>query len=497
MAKKRKKSRQPDNAWTKKHATGKLKSDPATDSGSTLSKVGRVQNSAPLPPEFPQNKKVPQNDFLKNVDPFKQSFRKAMETAYEGFAVDEELSSTGEDKSSLFNHERIQLALGKLDEEGFFRRDVTQPRGLGTKCAKTYVTRCLVGNEGTSYKYLGLRMFAHPWNVTGNTTREDRNKSSMNVKDALGEISSLNQRLTARTKIHLGDLEQKRKERIGFSVQPHLNGRASYDITLINRMTNSPDLKMEPTKGCEKSPVSWHADSSLEHYSSIAVYQTITNDTNADQDSNANTKNKQNDEDTFLRENELASKWSIAMRVAHNSEGPLASRRGTDIDSSVVKESPSIAVSLPSRSAYYMLDDFNHHHQHAVLLKNDDIKQIKKKTPSCSNTNANANAGVRYASTHRLLREGHNVNFMLERCRKACSQFHRKGPKIWRSEQLLLLEIESEWIRQFYIQGQGHKDNLWKVSTNRSEHCVNADQILLRLQTQSSVSIYPLNPFTL
>lgn len=28
---------------------------------------------------------------------------------------------------------------------------------------------------------------------------------------------------------------------------------------------------------------------------------------------------------------------------------------------------PLVAVALPSRSAYFLLDDFNHHHQHAVL----------------------------------------------------------------------------------------------------------------------------------
>ena len=122
------------------------------------------------------------------------------------------------------------------------------------------------------------------------------------------------------------------------------------------------------------------------------------------------------------------------MRVEHDSEGPGASRRGSNIDSSVITDSPSVAVSLPPQSAYYLLDDFNHHRQHSVLVNNDV-----------------ASAGVRFASTHRLLREGHNVNFMLERCRVTCSQFHKKGPKLWRSEQLLLSNIESEWIRKYFI----------------------------------------------
>ena len=153
-----------------------------------------------------------------------------------------------------------------------------------------------------------------------------------------------------------------------------------------------------------------------------------------------------------------SQRWSIALRVAHDSEGPGSSNRGSDITSSVVTNTPPIAISLPSRSAYYLLDDFNHHHQHAVLV-NDNNNNITH-----NDNKHHSPAGVRFASTHRLLREGHNVYFILNRCRNACSQFHKKGPKVWRSEQLLLTEIESEWIRQFFIQGEGHRQNLWKVS---------------------------------
>jgi hypothetical protein len=41
--------------------------------------------------------------------------------------------------------------------------DVTQPLGLSTKLAPTYVRRTLAGENGITYKYLGLRMFSHPW----------------------------------------------------------------------------------------------------------------------------------------------------------------------------------------------------------------------------------------------------------------------------------------------------------------------------------------------
>lgn len=54
-------------------------------------------------------------------------------------------------------HSEARRAFDGLEEGGIFRADVTQPFGLGTKCAVTYVTRTLVGEPGTTYKYLGLR----------------------------------------------------------------------------------------------------------------------------------------------------------------------------------------------------------------------------------------------------------------------------------------------------------------------------------------------------
>mmetsp|Transcript_17755 Transcript_17755/g.26492 ORF Transcript_17755/g.26492 Transcript_17755/m.26492 type:complete len:166 (+) Transcript_17755:990-1487(+) len=141
-----------------------------------------------------------------------------------------------------------------MDKARIFSTDVTQPRGLGTKCAKTYVTRCLLGDEGTTYKYLGLRMFAHPWSgkPASKGMKDSISNGSYSVDDALSEISKLNNKLTERTKHHLVDLEQKRKARMGFQTngekQSYISGRAKFDITLINRMTNSPDLKLEPTQ---------------------------------------------------------------------------------------------------------------------------------------------------------------------------------------------------------------------------------------------------------
>lgn len=361
----------------------------------------------PFPPSLPYPKKA----FLRDEAPYTESFQHAIETSYEGFVVD--APNVMEE-----HHKAVDDALATMEAAGFFRVDVTQPFGLGTKCAKTYVTRCLVGEPGTTYKYLGLRMFSHSWQKPIGTASSSSSSQTTRVKHALETIGNLNTALTLRTQKHLSDLDMKRRAR-GSELT---RGRAGFDVALINRMESPVGLKDEPSMGQGKCSVSWHADSSLEHFSNIAVYHLLDKEPNTD------------------------GKWSVGLRVAHNSEGPQASRRGTDI--SVVSDTPPLAVSLPSGCTYYMLDDFNHHHQHAVIAEG--------KIP-----------GRRFSSTHRLLRDSHNVSHIIARCRSVCTHFHKRGPKVWRSEQLLLTEMESEWLRQFFIQGKAHHDILWTNNWDR------------------------------
>lgn len=377
--------------------------DVSATTGKHFVKSLHSKHSVTFPLPFPAAFKFPKKSFLRHEAPYEESFQRALETSYEGFCVDD--PSVMKDE-----HQRVKSALLAMEGAGFFRVDVTQPFGLGTKCAKTYVTRCLVGEPGTTYKYLGLRMFSHSWRA--NSPLSSSSASTIQ-NEALQTVGDLNRILTQRTQKHLSDLNQKRAARGAEATR----GRLGFDITLINLMESTVGLKDEPYLGQGKCSVSWHADSSLENFSNIAVYHLIDKEADAE------------------------SKWSVGLRVAHNSEGPQASRRGTDI--SVETETPPLAVSLPSGSTYYMLDDFNHHHQHAVIAEG--------KSP-----------GRRFSSTHRLLRDSHNVNHIISRCKSACANFHKKGPKVWRSEQLLLTEMESEWLRQFFIQGQAHHDLLWK-----------------------------------
>ena len=414
-------------------------------------------SSVLLPLPFPAHLPRPKNDFLRNDynnykkktkrgggdgenGPFAESFRTALATSYEGFVVDTTVPNVDEFE--------IQACLNTLVQNQVFRTDVTQPFGLGTKCAKTYVTRCLYGQPGNTYKYLGLRMFAYPW-------------------QSAPPIQHLANQLSQRTQNHLSTLDEKRRLR-GATLT---RGSHRFDICLINRMeppSMLPDLKPEPTMQTSKTSVSWHADSSLEHYSTIAVYQTLQRQQQHRQTTKqTHTPNGDNDDDDDDDDDDSeAEDWFVALRVAHHSEGPnQSSRRGSGIESSIVKETPPIATSLPSGSAYYLLDDFNHHHQHAVCCcsKDDDDDNNNNHATSKAAKIKNKKDIVRYSCTFRLLRDSHNVEDIVARCQSCIGNFHKKGPKLWRSEQLLLTELESEWIRQFYIQGTQHHRLLWPV----------------------------------
>jgi FTO catalytic domain len=146
----------------------------------------------PLP--FPSHLSVPSNDFLRSDSPqYKASFKAALETSYQGFETD---------PPEVFASLECDAALESLHAEAFFRTDITQPFGLGTPCASTYVTRCLLGDKGNTYRYLGLRMFAHPWDpdLVGKYYK------SSQVQGAIHAIYKLNQKLQEQTRKHLSRL---------------------------------------------------------------------------------------------------------------------------------------------------------------------------------------------------------------------------------------------------------------------------------------------------
>jgi hypothetical protein len=312
----------------------------------SLSTSSKSQQPEQLPLAFPHgpDTRLPAKGFLRDEGAFRQAYKLALDTSYEGFAVDtcpdeDNAGSTiRQEQGEMFQHAKIRNALCTMQDAGFFRTDVTQPFGLGTKCAKTYVTRCLLGEAGTTYKYLGLRMFAHPWDGSAEKESINDKHSGMNIFEAVTTVSDLNETLTHRSSHHLSELDKKRR---GRGAEP-TKGRAGFDVTLINRMEGTSDLKSEVTTGEGRCSVSWHADSSLENYSTIGVYHTIFSDSTK-QNESSRTNNKKTTKSG-------SAQWSVALRVAHNSEGPNVGRRGVGIESSVVKETPAIATSLPSGS---------------------------------------------------------------------------------------------------------------------------------------------------
>ena len=116
--------------------------------------------------------------------------------------------------------------------------------------------------------------------------------------------------------------------------------------------------------GSGEQAVSWHADSSLEPFSSIAVLNLSLPDARAAGKGGGGAKKN--------KERRLGGKggkggggkggggvpWRIAMKCVGAGHEPTAEgARGT----------PALAVPLQGGDVYYMLDDFNHHHHHAVL----------------------------------------------------------------------------------------------------------------------------------
>ena len=79
------------------------------------------------------------NRFLRESD---QNFDDLMQTSYKGFAL------KPSDWFQRSFHDSFQSALRSLESQNVYQYDITQPAGLGTKLAKTYVSRCLVGEAG-------------------------------------------------------------------------------------------------------------------------------------------------------------------------------------------------------------------------------------------------------------------------------------------------------------------------------------------------------------
>lgn len=83
----------------------------------------------------------------------------------------------------------------------------------GKYSSRTFVKRTLVGDPGITYKYLGLRLFAHAW----------RGQGVLPIMKAVGEMNQAMVQMTRRHKNH---------------------GRCDYNLTLINYMEPTSHSKI-------------------------------------------------------------------------------------------------------------------------------------------------------------------------------------------------------------------------------------------------------------
>lgn len=411
MTKKRRNKSNSEAKKNKRHAAKAAAKD-ATSLAQRLKKHRGVAADTP-PPNIYVNS-TGKSFLTPHGDPVE--FRECLNTSYKGFCHD----SPSELPDQL--HSQFDSSFEGMDD--LFLYDTIQP---GKKrLTRTSVTRTLVGDPGSTYKYLGLRLFSHPWvdvDEDGNAASAKKTGSSLRK---IGYPSK-----TAAALIEMGRANDYLKERSNDLLQKHVSpnvepvglvGSADYNLTLVNKMDSTAtkrDLKKENAYGMGKVSVGWHRDSGLKDFSSIAVYQTLQG----------------------VNKSKTLDGWGVALRAMDGGAGgPLANV-------------PALCVPLPSGSLYYMLDDFNHNHEHAVIA---------------------GSGGVRYSSTHRVAREGQGtwqyIRDKSDQFLVSASNFDfstgaatnnnegaKKKPKdfasIVRSQQMLMNEIEFEWLRQWFVQG--------------------------------------------
>ena len=228
----------------------------------------------------------------------------------------------------------------------------------------------------------------------------------------------------------MGRLNKRLTDRSTQKLRQHVSatpvGSADFNLTLVNKMESvsvKRDLKREAAYNMGRTSVGWHRDSGLKDFSTIAVYQ------------------KQKSQ---VSPSNISKPFGVALRAMDGGAGgPLPSV-------------PALMAPLPSGSLYYMLDDFNHNHEHAVIAGDD---------------------GVRYSSTHRVAREGQGtwqyIRDKIQHLQSSATMFdwsvgkvddHSLSPKKrkqklvsrLRSQEAVLSEIEFEWLRQWFVQGHKH-----------------------------------------
>lgn len=171
-----------------------------------------------------------------------EPFARVHRAHYRGFVVD----APSVLPASL--HDDVERAFDDMRSRGEFTHDVVS---AGNKVSTTYVRRCLLGEDGMTYHYQKLRLFAQPWRG----------------REAYEVVRRLNETLTRSAR--------ERCEKLGGAFA---ESECEYNVTLINYMETEGEsdieLRNEEKFDLGTTSVSWHSDSSLRENSTVAVYHT-------------------------------------------------------------------------------------------------------------------------------------------------------------------------------------------------------------------------------
>ncbi|XP_039736823.1 alpha-ketoglutarate-dependent dioxygenase FTO isoform X3 [Pteropus medius] len=328
-------------------------------------------------------------------------------------------------------HQEVQAAFLSLHKHGCLFRDLVRVQG---KDVLTPVSRILIGNPGCTYKYLNTRLFTVPWPVKGSTT----NYQGAEIAAACQTFLKLNDHLRGETARAWGELAAREKAdvdavplcigpdfpRVGVGAfegqdEADIKTRSAYNVTLLNFMDpqKMPYLKEEPYFGMGKMAVSWHHDENLVERSAVAVY------------SHSFEGPEEESEDDPQLEGRDPDIWHVGFKISW------------DI------ETPGLAIPLHQGDCYFMLDDLNATHQHCVL----------------------AGLPPRFSSTHRVAEcSTGTLDYILQRCQLALQNVRDQAdngdvslkslePAVLKQGEEIHNEVEFEWLRQFWFQGNRYK----------------------------------------
>jgi len=308
----------------------------------------------------------------------------------------------------------VHACLERLRSEGYFHYDIVQFNDIVNS---TRVQRVLVGEPGTTYLYQKLRLFSLPW-------------SDETILDgSLRAIQDLNSDLKVSSKQLIESKRNHDSKHVRHSAGV---GSCEFNLTLINAaMVNTSaevDLQ-QPFVHFRKDSelgvniaVNWHRDSTLEPFSTIAVYHHTPDDP----------------QDTT---------WQIAMNC---------------------EQAPTTLVNLHDNDCYYMLGNFNHHHAHAVVAGKTARYASTHRVAVTHNANFDY---VHQECTKVLSGFGELTDKSID-----AIQVRKIGE--------LCNVLEFDWVRQFFVQGAVHArqhstwwyprieklETVWKLLEKRLQH---------------------------